>query len=465
MSFNLAYSTFPLATVTFRLDPRGHTPARPLHARVQCRQGVELRLAVRAADGSTVRLKPGQWDAAAQQAVARSDRPAEHALVAGINTRLAVLAERAGRAEQELPALPGGLTAAGVRAALLDTPLLPVPVTRLTLPAALRLRREARLGVESPATSAAYERLAARVEAFAKRFGLPPEHLRLAATAQLPHAQLTGATLLRFRDWLFHHTDATNDTVNNALKQLRSALKFVALRCPEELGGEAGQQRALLLRELVERLPAELPDIFFPTPGEVLRLRAAPCADALQVGRDRWLLAAGTGLRRSDLNQAGRHQLKTTPTGEVDLHYLPHKTRARGATVVPLGPDELEIIRRYQNLFPDATWLVPPGSAHDDNATLHAWLRDADLPALHDTVVRRRPVQGGYRDEALPRWQAITFHAARHCYADALTGAGGELRLVQQLLGHRSYRSTLRYARNTAGQAAAAGRALLATPH
>lgn len=452
-----------MPTLNFALDTRGAAvKARPLKARAAAGRAVQLLFAVK-----DVRLTARQWDAARQQAVAVSARPTEREFVARVNQRLLALRTAFEQAVQELPLTAEGLTSATLRRALNPRPEeRPAPVLRLTLPAALRRRAADKRGYEAPATGAAYERLAARVEEFAKRLGLPGEYLRLAATAELPGAEVSGALLLRLRDWLFQRTGATNDTVNNALHKLKAALKHVALRYPQELGGEAGQQRALLLRSLVEPLPSELPDIFCPTAEELAWLQAADCPDALRLTRDRWLLSAGTGLRHSDLARATREQLRATPEGDVDLHYLPQKTKARQATIIPLGRGALEIIRYYQALHPEAPWLVPPQDNRRDNELTHQWLLACGPPSLHEAVVRRRYYGAAFTDEHLPRWRAITFHSARHCYATRLTGAGGDLRTVQLLLGHRSSRSTLRYARDgQAALSATAGRALLHGPN
>ena len=448
-----------MATLNFRLDTRAaHLRSRPLRAFVVAGRAIEMSFSV-----PGVRLRASQWDEARQLARLSSPRPAEAVLVAEVNRRLLALRAALEEAIQQLPLTAEGLTRETLRRALNPRAAeVPAPVLRLTLPLALRRRADDKRGFEAADTTKSYERLATRVEAFAKRYGLPPEYLRLVATEQLPQAQVDAALLLRLREWLFQFTGASNDTVNNALRQLRGALEHVALRYPHELGGEAGQQRVLLLRALIEPLPAELPDIFYPTAGELELLARLDCPAPLRLTRDRWLLSAGTGLRHSDLNLALRSQLRATPEGEVDLHYLPLKTRARTATVIPLGGQVLDIIGHYQRLYPDADFLVPPQDNRRDNEQTHEWLRTCGLPGLHETVVRRRSYGASFTDEHLPRWQAITFHSARHAYAMLLTGAGADLRLVQGLLGHRSSRSTLRYGRdNQAAIQAVAGRALL----
>ncbi len=155
--------------------------------------------------------------------------------------------------------------------------------------------------------------------------------------------------------------------------------------------------------------------------------------------RDAWLdlrdaavlmLLYGAGLRVGealgltkgnveDLLKTGRDTLSITGKGS--------KTR-----LVPLLPQALDALRAYRDACP---WLVARGPGE----TFFVGARGG---ALDPAIVQKR-----VRDirRGLGLAESVTPHALRHSFATHLLGAGGDLRTIQELLGHASLSTTQRY--------------------
>jgi integrase/recombinase XerC len=142
------------------------------------------------------------------------------------------------------------------------------------------------------------------------------------------------------------------------------------------------------------------------------------------------LLLYGAGLRISEalgltrgevegLLDAGNDTLSITGKG--------NKTR-----IVPLLPQTLEALQAYSNACP---LLASLGANH----AFFLGARGAPLdPAIVQKRVRELRHQLGLADSVTP-------HALRHSFATHLLGAGGDLRTIQELLGHASLSTTQRY--------------------
>lgn len=142
------------------------------------------------------------------------------------------------------------------------------------------------------------------------------------------------------------------------------------------------------------------------------------------------LLLYGAGLRIGEalaltkstvdgLLQAGRDTLSVTGKG--------NKTR-----LVPLLPQALEALRTYRDACPYLSALGPND----------AFFLGARGGALDPAIVQKR-VREIRRGLGLT--ESVTPHALRHSFATHLLGAGGDLRTIQELLGHASLSTTQRY--------------------
>ena len=135
------------------------------------------------------------------------------------------------------------------------------------------------------------------------------------------------------------------------------------------------------------------------------------------------MTAYGAGLRISEVC--------ALPRGDIDADRMVRHVRAgKGghARIVPLSPRLLAMLRtHWRTTRPAGPYLFPgtkPGQPISRKAVWHLLRRGA-------------------------RWAGITKrvypHTLRHRFATHLLEAGTDLRTIQQLLGHRSIRSTVRY--------------------
>jgi integrase/recombinase XerC len=102
------------------------------------------------------------------------------------------------------------------------------------------------------------------------------------------------------------------------------------------------------------------------------------------------------------------------------------------ARLVPLLPQAIEAMQAYRDSCPLMAALAP-----SDAFFLGARGGPLD-PAIVQKRVRELRQQLGLPDSVTP-------HALRHSFATHLLGAGGDLRTIQELLGHASLSTTQRY--------------------
>ena len=166
--------------------------------------------------------------------------------------------------------------------------------------------------------------------------------------------------------------------------------------------------------------------------------RAGEAREDWILARDAAVLALlyGSGLRISEALSLNRAEAPLTPGEALTVTGKGGKTR-----MVPVLPVVSEAIARYIALCP---WPLPPGEA---------LFRGAKGGPLSPRIIQLA-VESLRGALGLP--QSATPHALRHSFATHLLGRGGDLRAIQELLGHASLSTTQIYTRIDAARLMAA---------
>ncbi len=155
--------------------------------------------------------------------------------------------------------------------------------------------------------------------------------------------------------------------------------------------------------------------------------------------RDAWIdrrdtailmLLYGAGLRIGEALGLTKGMVEgLLKTGQDTLQITGKGNKAR---LVPLLPQAIEAMQAYRDSCPLMAALAP-------NDAFFLGARGGPLdPAIVQKRVRELRQQLGLPDSVTP-------HALRHSFATHLLGAGGDLRTIQELLGHASLSTTQRY--------------------
>ena len=217
------------------------------------------------------------------------------------------------------------------------------------------------------------------------------------------------------RAWVasLHRRRLAKATIARKLAAVRSCFRFLARRGALEVN-PARQVRG-------PRLPRRLPS-FLPVDETAVLLGRAP-EPSVTGARDRALLellyasglrvAEGCGLDLEDLDEV-RHTVRVLGKGDRER-------------VVPVGETALGALAAYLEL------------RGRRRGPLFLNARGGRLtPRSARRIVRARARQAGIG-------QRVTPHTLRHSFATHMLGAGADLRLIQELLGHRRLSTTQRY--------------------
>ncbi|HEY3378597.1 MAG TPA: site-specific tyrosine recombinase XerD [Armatimonadota bacterium] len=223
---------------------------------------------------------------------------------------------------------------------------------------------------------------------------------------------VTEASVLQYLTAL-HKTGSATSTISRKLTAVKQFYRFLVAERYLTVDPSAHVESP----RVVKPLPATL------TLEEVERLLAAPDVTTLHGLRDRAMLEVlyATGLRVSELVNLQR--------GEVNLRFGYVRCVGKGnkERVVPLGSVAITWLQRYLDARDDDAPCCFPGQRARPLTRLSFW-----------KTVKRLAQRAAIVKEVSP-------HTLRHSFATHLLERGADLRVIQEMLGHRSITTTQMY--------------------
>ena len=189
------------------------------------------------------------------------------------------------------------------------------------------------------------------------------------------------------------------------------------------------------LKVRTPKLKKSLPH--FLTVREILRLLDTPAKDTMRGLRDRAILETlySTGLRVTELI--------SLDWSDIDEERSVVRARGKGRKerLVPIGSFALDAIRRYQGAIP-APWLQGEPSPVFFNRFGNR-ISDRSIRKILDKYIRLANLD-----------KKTSPHTLRHSFATHMLDGGANLRVVQELLGHKHLATTQIYTHLTSDRLA-----------
>ena len=240
-------------------------------------------------------------------------------------------------------------------------------------------------------------------------------------------AQLGKLKPAEFRAWLAEqsHKGMARSSTARAFSSVRSFFRFLDKRGLVHNASIAAIQTPKLPRSLPKALTERDMEDLLEAPEQ-------PEREAWIERRDTaiLLLLYAAGLRIGEalgLSKGAVDRLIADGQDTLDITGKGNKTR-----LVPLLPAALEALVAYREACPFMKALGPGD----------AFFLGARGSPLDPAIVQKR-VRDLRRQLGLT--ESVTPHALRHSFATHLLAAGGDLRTIQELLGHASLSTTQRY--------------------
>ncbi len=269
-------------------------------------------------------------------------------------------------------------------------------------------------------------------------------HMRAERRASAYTIRNYEATLARFSVFVTAHLGRRPDHAALERLELRDFRAFLASRRAEGLGAASLKLELSALRSFYRflrrradicndaitamrgpKLKAGLPRPVDAASAQKLIAAAGEAKEPWVAARDAaiFTLLYGAGLR---ISEALSLKIGDAPFGEaIRIVGKGAKTRA-----VPLLPVVKTALDDYLAIRPSATDRADPLFLSARGKTLSARIVQREM--------KKRARALGLDDSATP-------HALRHAFATHLLAAGGDLRAIQELLGHASIAATQRY--------------------
>lgn len=230
---------------------------------------------------------------------------------------------------------------------------------------------------------------------------------------------LENLALFDFRKWLGSRlADHVNSSNARAVSSLRSFFKFL-------------NRNSLVHNSEITKL--KTPKVTKPIPKSVDKIDIDKIlAEITKIRKEPWLKARdvalltliyGCGLRISESLSVSKKSLQNNQTLIVE-------GKGKKQRMVPLLPVVLQRLNEYLKLCPFEINFEQPIFLNQKGKTISRH----DFSHLIHTIRTN-----------LNLAETITPHAFRHSFATHLLEAGGDLRVIQELLGHESLSTTQRY--------------------
>ncbi len=252
----------------------------------------------------------------------------------------------------------------------------------------------------SPRTCQAYQRDLARLEAFAGKAGF-----------EAPH-ELGADEIRRFAAGM-RREGMSGRSIARTLSALRTWFEWLIREDQLSLNPARGVRAP----KAAKKLPRSL------DPDEILRLLSFPGDDLLAV-RDRALLELfySSGLRLAELGSLRWSDFASA------LATVKVTGKGRKQRVLPVGSKAREALKRWREARPAST-------------------TDAVFVSIRGAALSHRAIQSrvALRARQMGLWQRVHPHMLRHSFASHLLESSGQLRAIQELLGHSDISTTQVY--------------------
>ena len=219
------------------------------------------------------------------------------------------------------------------------------------------------------------------------------------------------------------------NTMYTAVKDLKSFLRF--------LRDERGVAVGIELRKLVAK-PADTPKMYLSA-ADLQAMASVMLPAHLASTRDVFLFCCYTGLRYSDVVALHAGNVQEWNGGRV-LRLVQSKTRA-GVSIYLTGAASA-ILETYADV--ERLRLLP---VHPNQVMNRYLKRIAKLAGLTMPADLVSTGNGGLVRAAVPKWELVTMHTARHTFATQSLLRGMPVEVLQKVLGHKKIQTTLIYAK------------------